>query len=513
MLSFFLVFIQIVASIAVLSGIGLFSILLYRAFAARKYPDLCPWHESPLILDRVYKQNVSSFEELVQADHKFLDQIYRAAQINIGSTFDKYLKSSESTPYRDGLNLNASFEVYPIGKPKGGVFLVHGLCDSPYHLRSVAESFTRQGYYVSVLRLPNIGTIPGALLHARWEQWYQAVELGIALTKKKISSFEQQEFMVGGFSIGGALTLRYVLMSIMQNEQSVPSKLFMIAPCLGINPLANIAHLHQLISWIPFFKKSSWLNIKPEYDPFKYNSFTQNAAAQANQLTKANWKLIKALQEDRAELNRFPPMYTFQSITDDTVSVSKLIDLYTCIGSPSSELMMFDINRAYLDFMREDFKHQFPEMIINTDGFHSKLLVVKNQINEKDNSYSRSVSTYQVSKHYGKPKLQEIADAPALEWPFFVYTLSHVSLPIAAHDAVYGQEGLLAKIAPKGEVGVLIVDNNDLTRLRYNPFYRTIDFRIAQILNANSAPDHSHIISTQVVQSSVAQAASGVTTS
>jgi hypothetical protein len=72
-----------------------------------------------------------------------------------------------------------------------------------------------------------------------------------------------------------------------------------------------------------------------------------------------------------------------------------------------------------------------------------------------------------------------------LSWPMNVYSLSHVALPFAPVDPVYGGDeagpspGIdLGTIALRGEKGVLKVPAADQLRLRYNPFYRYIEQRV-----------------------------------
>jgi len=71
-----------------------------------------------------------------------------------------------------------------------------------------------------------------------------------------------------------------------------------------------------------------------------------------------------------------------------------------------------------------------------------------------------------------------------ITWPPGVISLSHVALPVAPDDPVYGQvhphkEGFifLGKIAIQGERGLLKVSTDWVLRLRYNPFYDYLESR------------------------------------
>ncbi len=73
------------------------------------------------------------------------------------------------------------------------------------------------------------------------------------------------------------------------------------------------------------------------------------------------------------------------------------------------------------------------------------------------------------------------------DWPPGVYSLSHVALPFAPTDPLYGgpeaghSPGIaLGNLAPRGERGILRVSGTDLLRLRWNPFYDYVEDRVLQ---------------------------------
>ena len=59
----------------------------------------------------------------------------------------------------------------PLGKPRGSVVLLHGLTDSPYSVRYLAQLWQQRGYVAVAPRLPGHGTAPGALTAVDWETW------------------------------------------------------------------------------------------------------------------------------------------------------------------------------------------------------------------------------------------------------------------------------------------------------------------------------------------------------
>jgi hypothetical protein len=76
-----------------------------------------------------------------------------------------------------------------------------------------------------------------------------------------------------------------------------------------------------------------------------------------------------------------------------------------------------------------------------------------------------------------------------LEWPPHVFSLSHVALPFAPDDPVYGAERpakpaliFLGRLELLGERGVLAVSPSVLMRLRHNPFFAYVEKRVDEFL-------------------------------
>ena len=90
---------------------------------------------------------------------------------------------------------------------------------------------------------------------------------------------------------------------------------------IGVSPLARMARVISALGPLPFFEKARWLDVVPEYNPFKYNSFPANAA---NQSYRVSSGLRAALDEAASSgaIERLPPILAFQSVVDATVSTS-----------------------------------------------------------------------------------------------------------------------------------------------------------------------------------------------
>ncbi|NIM14136.1 MAG: alpha/beta fold hydrolase [Candidatus Aminicenantes bacterium] len=420
--------------------------------------DRQKWYNPPTIKDNLTRNSCDTFSDYLAKEKEFLEKIYEEVKVEEGEGFNRYIRKNICSPYKDGNDLNSSFHLFPPDdNKKGGILLIHGLTDSPYHLKAIAEIFAENGYYVICLRLPGHGTTPGALLDVKWEDWYDAVKFVADMVRKEISKYKDKDpqFFVGGFSTGGALTLRYVLDTF---TSGAPDKLFLFSPAIGVSWFAEFADWHKLISWIPYFRKFKWKDIKPEYDPCKYNSFPKNAGDQIYELTKENKKLVKKLVSNSDNLQNKPLIYAFQSIVDATVSTEDLVDLMDKIGTEESELVLFDINRNFKDFINSEPADNLLDEIKKRSDFKPRLIVVSNE-GESDSE---------------------------LKWPEDVFALSHVCMPISPKDEYYGQDSILGTLNAKGEKDILVIDPSDLIRVRYNPFFSYIKTRIEKVISDDS---------------------------
>ena len=150
----------------------------------------------PDLEDNLTRASYNDFTEYLAAENQFLATIQNSVIINETTSFNRYARNNKSSPYVDSENLNASFEFVPDEEEiRGGVLLVHGLTDSPYHLKAIGEIFSENGFYVIGLRLPGHGPVPGGLLNVTWEDWYSAVKFGARMVLGKIENRKDSKFM------------------------------------------------------------------------------------------------------------------------------------------------------------------------------------------------------------------------------------------------------------------------------------------------------------------------------
>ncbi len=315
--------------------------------ARRRLPDLEPWHRyvpadaTAADLASATFADYLQREEIVFRDVR--DHVERTSEESAGPTANRYDRRSRSSPSHLVPDGNRTFEIVPTGEIAGGALLIHGLTDSPYSMRAVGDTLKASGYYSLALRMPGHGTVPAGLTNIVWEDWLAAVRIGVSHVRERIGP--DKPLMLVGYSNGGALALKYALDQVENGGGLRATRLALISPMIGVAPFAWMSRVISLLAPIPYFEKARWLDVMPEYNPFKYNSFPANAALQSWRLTTTLQAQIRRL-EKAGRLNALPPVLAFQSLVDATVSTAAVVrELFDRLDGNGSQLVFFDINR------------------------------------------------------------------------------------------------------------------------------------------------------------------------
>jgi hypothetical protein len=131
--------------------------------------------------------------------------------------------------------------------------------------------------------MPGHGTLPSGLLHVGWKDWYAAVVLAAKYAAAR--GGPGRPFMAAGHSTGAALIALYSVRAL--DDASLPrfTDIHLLSSAIGISRFAALTNVISGLSFLPAFEKSRWIDVLPEYDPYKYNSFPVNAANQIYRLT------------------------------------------------------------------------------------------------------------------------------------------------------------------------------------------------------------------------------------
>ncbi len=473
-----------------LSLAALVLVLAWRAYDALRAPHLARWH--------TFAPHEAEAEQIAKLDwagylaieNKLFDEVRTEVTDQLEPEdqveSNRYYSGSPLYPGRFKQDWNRSYVLAPQGTPVGAVVLLHGLTDSPYSLRHVARRYVQDGYVAVAIRLPGHGTVPAGLSKVEWEQWMAATHLAVREARRLAPA--PAPLHVVGFSNGGALAMKYALDVLDDPQLARPERIVLFAPMIGITSMARFAGVFGWPAFIPAFDKAAWLGIVPEFNPFKYNSFPVNGARQSSLVARRLQAQID--RHARADnLRGLPPVLTFQSVVDFTVSTRAIVSaLYAKLPANGSELVLFDINRS---------ARFGPLLRANADTVISRLLpdpprnfrttIVTNVSRSSDQVLARTVdagSTVETEQELG------------LSFPPGVFSLSHLAIPFPLNDPLYGLQpdtsedygANLGAIATRGERGLLIVSIDSLARMSSNPFFDFIMQRVEQGIGVPARP-------------------------
>ena len=468
-----------------------------RSLNALRGPPLQPWHTFvPVEL---------SAAELDTADWaRYLAQekaIFEAVRANVTQTlepgarvaYNRYFEGSPVYPPRFARDWNRSYVIEPAGTPKGAVVLLHGLTDSPYSLRHVARHYAERGFVAIGIRVPGHGTVPAGLTVVRWQDWSAATRLAVREARRRVPAPAPLHLV--GFSNGGALAVKYSLDAIEDPGLPRADRLVLFTPMIGITRFARFAGMAGLPAMLPAFANAAWLSNVPEFNPFKYNSFPVNGARQSYLLTDALQSQIQRLSR-AGRLDTLPPVLTFQSVIDFTVSTPAILNaLYAFLPDNGSEIVLFDVNRTvkFGPLLRPS-SYVALERLTPTTPQPYRFTAIVNASEDSDATLERSIAPGQT---------QAVERPLELPYPTGIFSLSHLSIPIPPNDPLYGTKpdpqtrldyGLnLGALDARGERGALIVDQDFLTRLPSNPFFPYLLARVAEGIDHPSAASGRNI--------------------
>ncbi len=475
------------------------------AFAVRSYRVL---QAAPLEAWHTFVPDELRADELDAADWpRYIAEeqaIFDSVQANVTQVlepdarvpYNRYFEGSPVFPAKFSHDWNRSYVMEPASAPRGAVVLLHGLTDSPYSLRHIARRYVEHGYLAIGLRLPGHGTVPAGLTDVRWEDWASATRLAVREARRRVPAPAPLHLV--GFSNGGALAVKYSLDAIEDPQLPRADRLVLLTPMIGITRFARFAGLAGLPALLPPFARAAWLSNLPEFNPFKYNSFPVNGARQSFRLTDTLQAQIQRLARN-GKLQALPPVLTFQSVIDFTVSTPAILSaLYAYLPDNGSEIVLFDVNRTvkFGPLLRPSSYVALDRLTPTTPKAY-RFTAVVNAGDDTDATLERRI----------EPGDTEAVERPLdLPYPAGIFSLSHLAIPIPPDDPLYGTQpdparrtefGLnLGALDARGERGALLVDQDFLTRLPSNPFFPYLLARVEEGIEVPPAASGREIVTT-----------------
>jgi alpha-beta hydrolase superfamily lysophospholipase len=363
---------------------------------------------------------------------------------------------------------NRSIILEPTGAPVGAAVFLHGLTDAPYSLRHIARAYQARGWVAILIRIPGHGTVPGGLTKVTTDQWRGATQLAMREARKRAGPGKPIHMV--GYSNGGALAVDHTLLALADPALVRPDRLVLLSPAIGITGAARFAGLAGLPAIFPAFAKAAWLDLLPEYNPYKYNSFPVNAARQSFAMTVLIRDGMAARTAD-GTLKSMPPVIAFQSLVDSTITMPTLVTgLFAQLPANGSELVLFDMNRdtVFLPLLQPGAAPDLARLLPAAPRRFTYTLVT----NEGE---ARAV----IAKTTAAGARTPSATPLGLDWPREIYSVGHIAIPFPLDDGLYGTipnpadpQGIqLGSLALRGERGVLVVPPDLLMRISANPFF------------------------------------------
>ena len=457
----------LVAALALLAAI-----FVVRAIQAMRGPPLELWHThvpdepSPGQIDNMDWKAWIARENTIFADVKaeVTDKLPESQH----RPQNRYWQGAPMNPANLAHDWNRSFELKPAGEPAGVAVLLHGLTDAPYSLRHVGLHYQSRGWAVVAIRMPGHGTVPAGLTKASVEQWEAATRLAM---REAMRVAPGKPIHMVGYSNGGALAVGHALDALGNPALGQPQRIVLVSPMIGLTRFARYTGLAGMPAIFPAFVNAAWLDVIPEYNPFKYNSFPVRAGAEAHRLTQVLGARIEKAKSN-GSIARMPPVLAFQSAVDSTVSAPAVVaGLFDHLPANGSELVLFDINRsAYVGPLVRPSAKDALEGLLPRSPRRYGIRVVTNAAPGSDETVARNFPAGATGS----------TDTPlAIPYRRDFFSLGHVALPFPLSDGLYGanpdpadmQGVALGALASRGENGVLSISPAALSRVSSNPFF------------------------------------------
>lgn len=466
-------------------GYGLLGVLVLAVggyvYLLENRPDLKVWHTARLDAEFTAQQanEITTLDAYLEIEDRVMreldDKVYDRIGTEDRREILRYNRGGIMDPGARQVNWNRTFELVP-QRPVAGALLIHGLSDSPYSMRAIAESLHSHNVLSLSLRMPGHGTAPSGLVDVHWKDFVAAVRIGINDVRNRIGD---APLFIVGYSNGATLAVEYALTPLEGSMNPQVDALVLLSPAIGVSPVAALARWQGRLGYIAGLEKLAWNSIEPEFDPYKYNSFAVNAGDQIYQLTSEIERRINNLSAAHG-LIHFPPTIAFQSVVDATVTPRALLDrLFRNLDhSGGHQLVLFDVNRysetepllrsdpaPFLNSLFEDAGHPFDLSLVTNAEVDSESIMVRSRLAQSPFVFDQPLS---------------------MAWPSTLFSMSHVALPFPPNDPVYGssfapgdERITLGSVYIRGERSLLTVPDSFFMRLRHNPFF---DYMIERII-------------------------------
>ncbi len=252
------------------------------------------------------------------------------------------------------------------------VVLFHGLSDSPFYMRSIAEAAFELGYNVVVGLLPGHALVsPDQAMEAPAlaNHWQDHVAEVIAAARSL-----GYNTIVGGFSTGGALTLNYTLLH--------PDK-----PVSGLMLFSGALQLASWIEWLSAIPGSGWLSrlLDGVYggkspNPYKYALVSRYGVLELARIIRQNRRLLRLnglalpLFAAHSRADESTPIAGIEELVKRNEGQSQLYIMDEAIGVCHGNLTLNQRQVDQIDFDANTLEDMAPCYVPKANPLHQEML-------------------------------------------------------------------------------------------------------------------------------------------
>lgn len=275
----------------------------------------------------------SNYAALVPALNSDFGDYVAESRTRIRQALREYYFLEGRTPFLGSYTLDevarmrAPFELQPASncgeneaEERLGILMVHGLSDSPYLLRPIANNlaFRFPCALIRGLLMPGHGTVPGDLLDSSIDEWRATFDFGVESFGASVD-----RLVVLGYSNGATLSLDY----LNRNPVNRVDGLILLAP--GLEAYDGRTSMAPWLKWV-----MPWISEHADDDAVKYESFPTSAAGEFYRLTES----VRERTQRAIEL----PSLSLISAEDTTINSQSSLDFYCqWLDNDQSRLLYF----------------------------------------------------------------------------------------------------------------------------------------------------------------------------
>ena len=225
--------------------------------------------------DASFNASTQQFPTLIAPFDSYQEQVFDYLSAN---------RSFVGTDKTAEIEMNMPFECGTASNDKG-LFLVHGLGDSPYFFRELAATLCEKDIRVRVMLLPGHGSKPGDMLKVSYEQWQAETDFQL----EQFASTVKRLF-VGGFSTGANLT------TISAFDRDDINGMIHFSPAFKSRFFVS-----KLAPYIDTLYP--WPNVEAEDNPSRYNSTAMPGFAAYQESVNVLTRLFEDSRFDDTQFN------------------------------------------------------------------------------------------------------------------------------------------------------------------------------------------------------------------